>query len=71
MRPALSATCRTLFFDRNQIPRALADLQEAGIEEPNEDRAGEPIVWVKKEDLQRAKGLLKKHNFRAAHKPWD
>jgi len=58
-------------FDRNEIPKVLASFQKAGIDS-NEDPAGAPIVWiVKNGDLKRAVGILKEHNVRAVHKPWD
>jgi hypothetical protein len=62
---------RFVFFDRNEIRKMLAFLEEAGIER-NEDRTGKRVVWiVKKEDLQRANAILKEHHLRAVHKPWD
>ena len=62
---------RFVFFDRNEIPKMLAFLEEAGIER-NEDRTGKRIVWiVKKETLQRANAILKEHHLGAVHKPWD
>jgi hypothetical protein len=62
---------RFVFFDRNEIPKALASFQEAGIES-NPDLAGAPTVWiVENEDLERAKKILRERKILGVHKPWD
>jgi hypothetical protein len=61
---------RIVFFDKDEMLKALANFEEAGIE-TNPDPAGAPVWIVKNEDLERAKRILRERKILGVHKPWD